>query len=367
LILWFKRIKKTLLPFYRNKNFLLASIIKIMILIFIAFVSYWILQLQNSLLSGKLFGHSVVKLVLIFVLCFYLIFTLLDLFFQYIRIVFRSNKSFIIIQSIIQTLIIYLILNYYINHLVINQKYFLSYIFTNHLFNLFILFAFLITFLYNISMYLVRFNGENMLYNLMINRYKHDIAMQKIVMFMDITDSTKHVSRLGNAVYSKFIRDYFYDISLVVDSTMGKIYRIIGDEIIIVWDVNKIAKKNYCLDLFFNAQNMIHARSKHYLKKYGFVPSFKAGMHMGELIKSTVGYYNHIETTFIGDTLNITSRIIDKSKKLNHSFIISSDLYNYLNLDEYNYMFEYLGEFELKGVNQAVGLYGITRKSYAKK
>ena len=65
-------------------------------------------------------------------------------------------------------------------------------------------------------------------------------------------------------------------------------------------------------------------KMNYYMKEYGVAPTFKAGIHAGDV---TVGYIGIIkkDLVFSGDTLNTTARIRSKCHELKHSFIVSID------------------------------------------
>jgi len=50
---------------------------------------------------------------------------------------------------------------------------------------------------------------------------------------------------------------------------------------------------------------VIEAKSKYYLEKYDILPSFKAGMHLGEATVGEIGVIKK-DIVFSGDVLNTT-------------------------------------------------------------
>ena len=55
-------------------------------------------------------------------------------------------------------------------------------------------------------------------------------------------------------------------------------------------------------------KNDLQKRADFYTKRFGFVPSFKAGMHLGNVTTGEIGALKK-ETFFTGDVLNVTARI----------------------------------------------------------
>ena len=83
------------------------------------------------------------------------------------------------------------------------------------------------------------------------------------------------------------------------------------------------------------------------MKEYGVSPTFKAGVHAGDV---TVGYVGIIkkDLVFSGDTLNTTARIRSKCHELKHSFILSIDFLKDFTPPD-GYRIREIGEMEFKG------------------
>lgn len=83
------------------------------------------------------------------------------------------------------------------------------------------------------------------------------------------------------------------------------------------------------------------------MKEYGVCPTFKAGVHAGDV---TVGYVGIIkkDLVFSGDTLNTTARIRSKCHDLKHRFIVSVDFLKDFVVPN-PYRVDEIGEMEFKG------------------
>jgi len=77
--------------------------------------------------------------------------------------------------------------------------------------------------------------GPRVLIALFTGRYRRPRSEQRIVLFLDLHDSTRHAERLGDEDFHRFLNQVFFDISDPVLAAGGEIYRYVGDEIIITW------------------------------------------------------------------------------------------------------------------------------------
>lgn len=99
-------------------------------------------------------------------------------------------------------------------------------------------------------------------------------------------------------------------------------------------------------------QKTIHSKSEHYLKKYGIIPEFKAGIHFGDVTAGEIGIIKR-DITFSGDVLNTASRIQGMCNQFNVGILISSELINKI---KHQFKVEEIGSIELRGKEQNVAI-----------
>jgi adenylate cyclase len=88
-----------------------------------------------------------------------------------------------------------------------------------------------------------------------------------------------------------------------------------------------------------------------YIKRYGQVPSFKAGIHCGKVVAGEVGIIKR-DITYSGDVLNTTSRILTMCKEFNAEILSSAEVISKLSLK--NYAARPLGSIKLKGKEKEI-------------
>src|SRR6185436_3589254 len=98
----------------------------------------------------------------------------------------------------------------------------------------------------------------------------------------------------------------------------------------------------------------IEAKKETYMKNYGVVPVFKAGIHLGKVIAGEIGIIKR-DITFSGDVLNTTSRIGSKCKDFNVDVIASDDLLSQLSFGD-QFISKHLGNIKLRGKEREMGL-----------
>jgi len=191
--------------------------------------------------------------------------------------------------------------------------------------------------------------------DIMLGKYVQPKDEKRIIMFIDLKDSTTIAEKLGHKEYFKFIRDFIYYISIGLMEYGGRIYQYVGDEIVVSWpDSRRNAKK--CIYALIEARKSLHKNLNSFLRQYGVVPEFKAGIHIGEVTIGEIGIIKK-DLVMSGDTMNTTARIRTACNELNQKFIISKDFLEQIKLKDWQA--ESLGPIELKGRNHSMELFAL--------
>lgn len=238
----------------------------------------------------------------------------------------------------------------------------------SHFFNILSTEKFLYNFIFIIITidFLVFFNQTSKLFghtNLMIlwgGKYRYPVKEERIFMFVDLISSTEISNKLERIQYFNLIDDFFHDLTIPVLRTAGHIYQYVGDEAVITWKMDEGLKNNNCIHLFHLIQKEVQKNSTRYLKKYGLVPRFKAGVHCGEVITAEVG---DLKTEIIhnGEVVNVSARIRSTCSKYKRDFLISEKLKSLLSFSD-NFITENIGKVHLNGVPEPMELYAVEPK-----
>ena len=198
--------------------------------------------------------------------------------------------------------------------------------------------------------------GPGGLRNLIRGRYNKPRKENRIFLFLDINDSTTIAERIGHEKYFNLLHDFFADITEPIIANWGHIYQYVGDEVVICWK-NTPKNKVRCLRFIRQSVDAFKRKSAYYMKEYGVSPTFKAGVHAGDVTAGYVGIIKK-DLVFSGDTLNTTARIRSKCHELKHTFILSIDFLHDFNVPQ-NYTILEIGEMEFKGRKEKSKVYSL--------
>ena len=194
--------------------------------------------------------------------------------------------------------------------------------------------------------------GQGAFGNIIRGKYNTPKEENRIFMFLDLNASTTIAEQLGDKQYHAFLKDYFSDMTNPILDNKGEIYQYAGDEVIVAWKYEDGIQNNRCVQCFYDIKLHIEKKREKYMKRYGLVPSFKAGIHCGKVVAGEVGIIKR-DITYSGDVLNTTSRILSMCKEFNAEIIASSDLISSLSLTS-NYTPMPLGAIKLRGKEKEV-------------
>src|SRR5207237_9196138 len=79
--------------------------------------------------------------------------------------------------------------------------------------------------------------GVETLFHLTIGTYHRPVVEKKVLMFLDINDSTALAERLGAIEMKSFLGKFLFDISAPITNNGGNIYLYKGDGLIPLWPV----------------------------------------------------------------------------------------------------------------------------------
>jgi adenylate cyclase len=191
--------------------------------------------------------------------------------------------------------------------------------------------------------------------DILLGKYIEPKIEKRIVMFLDLKDSTPIAEKLGHQQYFKFIREFIYQISNALIEHKGSIYQYVGDEVVVSWLYDKKNTKR-CMASLIEARKNLQKQGEHFRRIFGVIPEFRVGIHMGDVTVGEIGVIKK-DIAMSGDTMNTTARIRSACSELNQKFIVSKDFKESVDLKDWQT--ESLGVVELKGKSTGVELFSL--------
>jgi adenylate cyclase len=192
-------------------------------------------------------------------------------------------------------------------------------------------------------------------FDILIGKYVIPKIEQRIVMFMDLKDSTPIAESLGSKKYFLFIRDFIYHVSNALIEYDGRIYQYVGDEIVVSWIDNSKNRKK-CMLALIKAHRSILSEKNNFMRRYNHFPEFRAGVHVGEVTVGEIGVIKK-DLAMSGDTMNTTARIRSACAEYNCNYILSKKFIDKLQINLWHVTS--LGKVELKGKTDEMELFSL--------
>ena len=196
--------------------------------------------------------------------------------------------------------------------------------------------------------------SRGVFFDIMMGKYHQPQEENRIVVFIDLRNSTPIAEKLGNN-YFPFIRDFIFCISAGIMEHDGLIYQYVGDEIVAWWPSSKINARK-AIDSLIESRKILNKNTDIFMRNYDIVPEYKAGIHTGLVTVGQVGISKK-ELVMSGNTINTASRIRSACTDLNQKFLVSKDFIDLLEMEEWQS--ESMGEADLKGKNENIELFAL--------
>ena len=130
-----------------------------------------------------------------------------------------------------------------------------------------------------------------------------------------------------------------------------------GDEVVLSWNIKEKVENGHCINTFFAYDALIKSKKNYYHNKYGIIPVFKAGLHLGKVTVAEVGEIKK-ELAYHGDVLNTAARIQNKCNDFQRRLLISESMKTKLE-NQHFFEFSSIGNVILKGKEKSLNLYEV--------
>jgi adenylate cyclase len=213
----------------------------------------------------------------------------------------------------------------------------------------------------NFTLSITRLIGPRVLGNFLTGRYHHPREERLILMFLDLTSSTSLAERLGNVRFHELLAEVFDRLSEAVTNSGGDVYEYVGDEMVATWPVRGPAQNARALTCFFDCVDAIEAGRDGFERRYGCVPRFRAGLHLGTVVAGEIGGFKQ-EIAYTGDAMNTTARIEEACRELHEPLLVSKPLLDAVLLPPH-FASVSVGVRTLRGKEASLELFAVRRVS----
>lgn len=181
------------------------------------------------------------------------------------------------------------------------------------------------------------------------------------ILFSDIRSFTTLSENITPQELLNFLNSYFERMSGSIRENHGFVDKFIGDAIMALFDHpsgTDVDNANSAVQAAIGMQNAIHIYNQHRANS-GYSPiSIGVGIHSGPIVLGTVGWENRMDSTVLGDNVNLASRIENLTKSYGASILISDSTFRLLK-ESLTFQCRELDWVHVKGKSQPVGIYEV--------
>lgn len=173
--------------------------------------------------------------------------------------------------------------------------------------------------------------------------------------FCDLRGFTAMSERLPRDFIIHVLNDYFGAVGEAIDANGGEILKFIGDAALAVFPADKDGEKAACDRAYAAGRDMIANLEKlNERRTTENKPPLQIGMglHVGDVWYGNIGASGRMDFTVIGPAVNRAARLEKLASDLGEGILVSK-AFN----DAAGAAFDYVGEYELKGIDGLTAAY----------
>jgi len=239
----------------------------------------------------------------------------------------------------------------------INQGGLSHYVF-NEDFHVTMIYSLFATLIFIFAYQMTKKLGPGVMWDLITGKYHQPREEKVIIMVIDMNNSTALAERLGDIEFTNLLNDFFLEITDSIVNHLGKIYRYVGDEMVVVWDYEKGIYDSIFLRTYFSAKKAILKNEQYFLDRYGEVPNFTASFSAGKVIVSEIGRFKS-QISLSGDVLFEAVDIEKHCAKYSTGLLVAETLIEKAYLPKY---FQPQKEGEITtSFGKTIGIYSVSK------
>ncbi|MEW5856574.1 MAG: adenylate/guanylate cyclase domain-containing protein [Cyanobacteriota bacterium] len=176
------------------------------------------------------------------------------------------------------------------------------------------------------------------------------------ILFCDIRGYSSMAEQMTPQQTFSFLNDFLECMGLPIEESGGFIDKYIGDAIMALFDdegtdsaVRAAILMQQTLSLFNEAR----------MQKGLPAIAVGIGIHRGEVVMGTVGFTSRIDSTVVGDAVNLASRLEGLTKQYNCNILVTESVVNSLYHPESFYLRLVDKSVKVKGKDEAIAIYEV--------
>jgi len=178
------------------------------------------------------------------------------------------------------------------------------------------------------------------------------VSRNMTVLFADIRGFTTISEQLSPTQVFSLLNEVWGMLNPLIDNHQGIIDKYIGDAIMALFPENP----QHALHAAVDMQKTLIQFNKFRGNKGLFPIRMGMGLHCGSMILGTVGSDARLNTTVIGDTVNVASRLESLSKQLDASILLTSTMVERVK-DRSAFWLRDIGRLSVKGKTENLSVY----------
>jgi class 3 adenylate cyclase len=216
-----------------------------------------------------------------------------------------------------------------------------------------------LAFFVSIIMDLERLVGTRMFRRYITGRYAHPRREDRVVMFIDLEDSTRLTEQLGDERYFALLNHCFERMAGPILANEAEVLKYVGDAVIFTWPARTGLRYQRCLHLFFDIRQALERDRSLFMKRYGVFPQFHGAVHRGDVIVAQVGTIKR-SIDLSGDAMNTCARLTSVAKEMG-GLVVSADVLHGIGDLTADFRVGALRELDIRGKEQAVSACAVER------
>lgn len=204
-----------------------------------------------------------------------------------------------------------------------------------------------------------KYIGNNVRDKIVTDGHGKSEKIELCILFSDIRNFTGISEKYEPEEITSMLNLYFTEWSKISKENNGIIDKYIGDAVMIVF--GKIDSQNPNQDAVKSALKMLdsieNVRVRLARRKLPILEDIGIGIHYGTVIAGDIGGAGRVNYTYIGDSVNIASRLESSCKDLHKNLVISKSVYDSIDNELKNKFQKNEKEITLKGLEDSKEIY----------